>query len=233
MKRRKNIALPLVIIGLFLMGFIYDQINPLLFDHDLDYQDYCLIFSTLIFCVLGLFQIYTWTQTNTPPDKKTYNVETIFDGWFNFQPHWVWIYNGVYQLYFLTIPLFFASYGELLQFLFGLAILVLVQCMIFFQWPTRTPKSWRNYQPQNCSEKMLHLTYQMDDDCNCFPSMHCSIAAYFTMTMFTFTGWWIVIPLILVGLSCLYTKQHLFVDVPAGILLGIGAHWLTFSLMFA
>ena len=226
---KKAVLLPLPII--FGMAFIYDQVNPYVFDHRLGFQNYLVIFSVFVFCIVGLFGIYTWTQSNTPKNAKTYSVETIFDRLFPFVPQWVWIYNILYQLYFLAIILFFPTAGALLEFLFGLTILVLLQCLCFIYFPTRTPTHWRNYTPKNLSEKMLHLTYKLDDDCNCFPSMHCSIASFCTMTMFLATGWWIWIPLGLVGLSCLYTKQHYFLDIPVGILLGVLVHWITFGFL--
>jgi membrane-associated phospholipid phosphatase len=56
--------------------------------------------------------------------------------------------------------------------------------------------------------------------------MHTSVAMLTALHLFTDFGLWAFAFPVLIGLSCLYTKQHYVIDVPAGVVLG----WVTFQL---
>jgi len=50
--------------------------------------------------------------------------------------------------------------------------------------------------------------------------MHTSVATLTALHLWPMLGGWVLLFPALIGLSCLYTKQHYIVDVPAGALLG-------------
>lgn len=65
-----------------------------------------------------------------------------------------------------------------------------------------------------------------DDRSNSFPSMHCSVATLTALHIFPSLGVAVFAFPGLIALSCLFTKQHFVIDIPAGIALG----WFTFEL---
>ena len=68
-----------------------------------------------------------------------------------------------------------------------------------------------------------------DKSNNCFPSMHVSVAtltAYHLKTNIAGIGNWIFLFPVIIGLSALFTKQHYFLDLIPGALLG----WFCFQI---
>jgi membrane-associated phospholipid phosphatase len=55
--------------------------------------------------------------------------------------------------------------------------------------------------------------------------MHTSVATLTAIHLYPSLGSWAWLFPVLIGLSCLFTKQHYVVDVPAGAVLG----WVTFE----
>jgi membrane-associated phospholipid phosphatase len=55
--------------------------------------------------------------------------------------------------------------------------------------------------------------------------MHTSVARLTALHLYPILGTWVFAFPVLIGLSCLFTKQHYVVDIPAGGVLG----WLAFQ----
>jgi membrane-associated phospholipid phosphatase len=72
----------------------------------------------------------------------------------------------------------------------------------------------------------LKFIQGFDAENNCFPSLHNSLAAYISLTLFPLMGWYCLIFIFLIAVSTLVTKQHQFVDVIPGIALGGLVYWL-------
>jgi membrane-associated phospholipid phosphatase len=96
-------------------------------------------------------------------------------------------------------------------------------------FPVAVPRSWRSINGnQSISTKFLSLVQRFDARTNCFPSMHVSVA---TLTAFhislnqPLSAPWIFLFPLFISMSALFTKQHYFLDLPAGMLLG----WLVFE----
>jgi membrane-associated phospholipid phosphatase len=66
---------------------------------------------------------------------------------------------------------------------------------------------------------------RFDARSNSFPSMHVSVAVLTAFHLQPHLGLLALAFPGLIALSCLFTKQHYFLDLPAGALLG----WFTFS----
>ena len=70
------------------------------------------------------------------------------------------------------------------------------------------------------SERFLASVQSLDARSNSFPSMHTSVATLTALHLLSLIGPWALFFPAIIGLSCLYTKQHYVIDVPAGAALG-------------
>jgi membrane-associated phospholipid phosphatase len=106
-------------------------------------------------------------------------------------------------------------------------LLLLGLQMAFFTFvPVATPLEWRTCNlKRGRSERFLAFVQTMDGRTNSFPSMHTSVATLTALHLYPIVGPAIVVFPVLIGLSCLFTKQHFVVDLPAGAALG----WLVFG----
>jgi membrane-associated phospholipid phosphatase len=91
----------------------------------------------------------------------------------------------------------------------------------FLFFPVVTPESWRDgIDKQSRSERFLAFVRTFDASSNSFPSMHTSVATLTAFHLYPTLGHWAFGFPVVIGLSCLFTKQHYLIDVPAGALLG-------------
>jgi membrane-associated phospholipid phosphatase len=77
-----------------------------------------------------------------------------------------------------------------------------------------------------CNESVLTAGQSFDARSNSFPSMHTSVATLTALHLAPIFGPWVFLFPLLIGLSCVFTKQHYLIDIPTGALLG----WLVFFL---
>ena len=75
------------------------------------------------------------------------------------------------------------------------------------------------------SERFLALVQKFDAPTNSFPSMHTSVAMLTALHLAPHVGAAAFAFPLLIALSCLFTKQHYLIDLPAGAVLG----WWTFA----
>jgi membrane-associated phospholipid phosphatase len=109
-------------------------------------------------------------------------------------------------------------------------LLLLFQMTFFVLFPVATPEHWRIADPRRgWSERLLALVQRFDARSNSFPSMHTSVATLTALHLYPSVGSGALAFPLLIGLSCLFTKQHYVVDIPAGAALG----WLSFELFRA
>ena len=95
----------------------------------------------------------------------------------------------------------------------------------FVLFPVVTPTSWRSSsQRRSLSEQFLAFVQRFDAASNSFPSMHVSVAMLTALHLYSGLGASVFAFPLLIALSCLFTKQHYVVDLPAGAVLG----WVTF-----
>jgi membrane-associated phospholipid phosphatase len=91
----------------------------------------------------------------------------------------------------------------------------------FISFPVVTPQSWRaGNKRRTSSERFLGFVQAFDTSSNCFPSMHVSVAMLTALHLYPLVGHWALSFPGLIGLSCLFTKQHYVLDVPSGAALG-------------
>ena len=115
---------------------------------------------------------------------------------------------------------------QFLHVAMSFVILLAMQMTFFLLFPVITPEAWRaNNQRRDLSERFLAFVQSFDGRANSFPSMHVSVATLTALHLMPNLGMWAMAFPLLIGLSCLFTKQHYLIDLPAGAVLGGAAFW--------
>ena len=185
-----------------------------------------------IFVLAGGYQLYLLPQKYRI--RKSVDFHTFIDILIPFRPNWVWAYS------FLYYPLLFSvilTMQDLRQFSFvimSFIVMLILQVVIAFLVPVKTPGAWRSYDPENSrSEKFLFKLQAVDQGGNCFPSMHISAVFLSLFHILANTSDWLspwiglmFLVAMLISASTVFTKQHYFVDIPGGIALAGCVFWL-------
>src|SRR5262249_60890891 len=144
-----------------------------------------------------------------------------------YRPSWVWIYSFLYSPVTLYTNLVMRSPREFTHLAMSFLLLLVLQMVVFISFPVVTPEEWRpECAPRTRSERFLRFVQRLDARSNSFPSMHTSVATLTALHLYSSLGpvaW--LFPL-LIGLSCLFTKQHYVIDLPAGAGLGALTFWI-------
>ena len=196
--------------------------------------DYLVLFVMAVIVIIGIYQFYFWCQRNKI--RESLNLECFVDRWFPYYPAWVWIYSGLYYPIIVLMVLTFKDMRHFCYTVFSFFILLLCQMFFFVFLPVETPEEWRNLAKgkQSVSNRFLRFVHSFDAPSNCFPSMHVSVAMLTAMHLTTNipdAGWWFFLYPLMISISALYTKQHYFLDLIPGALLGWGIFRL-FLLMY-
>jgi membrane-associated phospholipid phosphatase len=167
-----------------------------------------------------------WFPTRTLP-------QTPLDRWIPFEPGWIGVYLSIALLVPLA-PLCATRRDELARYARGLALLCLPCFAAFLLLPVEGP---RPPAPQGAA--LYGLIVSVDRPANSFPSLHAGLAVYsllFLARVLRDAGagagpraWLRTLGLVwgaLILYSTLATRQHWFLDLPAGVLLAWGAHAL-------
>jgi len=161
-------------------------------------------------------------------------VTTLSPTWLDravpFSPHWVWVYQSIYLL--LPLGWLCETADQIRRYARGFLLLAAVGFACFLCWPIAGPRP-----PQLPADPMYRLLVSYDSSANCFPSLHMALAAYAAATAVAVTTgpsrrlFSIVLPawVALIAYSTLATKQHYWIDLPPGILLGWLAQRLAFT----
>ncbi len=185
--------------------------------------DYFIHLTLSTFLIIGVYQFYFWCQRNYLTQPR--ELKLPVDDWIPYQPGWVWIYSFLYYPVILYLNWTVESARDFTYMASSYLLLLLFQMAFFLFFPVTTPQSWRkNNGKKTYSERFLAFVQSFDGESNSFPSMHTSVAMLTALHLYPSVGGWAFLFPFLIGLSCLFTKQHYLIDVPAGALLG----WLTF-----
>ena len=185
-----------------------------------DYAVHLVLGAILI---VGGYQFYFWCQRN--PIKPARELRLPLDDRIPYWPAWVWIYGFFYWPGVLYTNWVIRSSREFVYLAVSFLGLLAMQMAFFIVFPVATPESWRAINGrQTWSERFLAFVQGLDARSNSFPSMHTSVAMLTAMYLQPHLGAWAFAFPMLIGLSCLFTKQHYLVDLPAGAALG----WLAY-----
>jgi membrane-associated phospholipid phosphatase len=188
-------------------------------------SDYAVDLVMSVILIVGLYQFYFWCQRNYVTRPRELKVP--LDDMIPYQPGWVWIYSCLYYPVIVYINFAMQSPRQFLYVAMSFIILLVLQMLFFLLFPVTTPEHWRTCnQRRTRSERFLAFVQSFDTRANCFPSMHASVATLTALHLLPQVGPWVWSFPVLVGVSCLFTKQHYLIDLPAGAALGALAFWI-------
>jgi len=172
-----------------------------------------------VFLIVGVYQFYFWCQRN--PFNRPREFRLPIDDQVPYRPRWVWIYSFLYYPVLVAINWSVTSARHFLYVAMSYTLLLLFQMAFFTLVPVATPLEWRTCNlRRGRSERFLAFVQSIDGRSNSFPSMHMSVATLTALHLYPAAGPLVFLFPILIGLSCLYTKQHYVLDLPAGAALG-------------
>ena len=181
-----------------------------------------LLLSTIL--IVGVYQFYFWCQRNAWSTPRQLKIP--LDDLIPYRPRWVWIYSCLYYPVIVYINFVIHTPREFLYMATSFLVLLVLQMAFFVLFPVSTPEDWRALnRERGRSERFLAFVRRFDASSNCFPSMHVSVATLTALHLQPALGPWAFVFPALIALSCLFTKQHYVVDLPAGALLG----WVAFQ----
>ena len=187
--------------------------------------DYAFNLILSVFLIVGIYQFYFWCQRNVLVRPR--GLKLAADEWIPYWPSWVWVYSCLYYPVLLYVNLMVDSPRQFVQLVISYVLLLSLQVMFFMVFPVETPEEWRMCNTRrNWSERFLSLVQSFDDRSNSFPSMHCSVAMLTALHLFPHMGAIAFAFPALIGLSCVFTKQHYVIDIPAGAGLG----WIAYEM---
>jgi membrane-associated phospholipid phosphatase len=169
--------------------------------------------------IVGAYQFYFWCQRNVLFEPRVFR--SPVDDRIPYLPAWVWIYSLLYYPAILYVNVVLKTAEQFTRVAFSYLLLLALQAFFFVIFPVRTPHHWRPAQ-RRCgySERFLAFVQRYDAPSNSFPSMHTSVAMLTALHLYGHSGPLAFAFPLLIGLSCVFTKQHYLVDIPAGAALG-------------
>ncbi|HEX7653113.1 MAG TPA: phosphatase PAP2 family protein [Verrucomicrobiae bacterium] len=188
------------------------------------FSDHLIDLVLSVFLIVGVYQFYFWCQRNQFARVRALKIP--LDDAIPYYPRWVWIYSGLYYPVIVYINFVVESPRQFLHIAMSYILLLVAQMAFFVFFPVATPDEWRSInQRRGKSERFLAFVQGLDATSNSFPSMHTSVAVLTAMHLWPNLGPWSMAFPGLIALSCLFTKQHYLLDLPAGAILG----WLVFQ----
>lgn len=176
-----------------------------------------LVLSTIL--IVGTYQFYFLTQRYQLAKVRTFNFK--IDEMLPYWPSWAWVYSFFYYPAILYLNWLVQDARQFTMMAFSYILLLLMQMTFFYIYPVSTPDHWRDINKGNTfSERFLKLVHKYDAPTNCFPSMHVSVAVLTALHAAGQLGEAVYAFPVLIGLSCIFTKQHYVIDLPFGAFLG-------------
>ncbi len=187
-------------------------------------SDYIINLTLSAIMIVGAYQFYFWCQRN--PMRATRTFHSPLDEAIPYWPFWAWIYSFLYYPAILYLNLLAPSPAAFTRMAISFIVLLFMQMVFFVIFPVETPEHWRELnQGKGLSERFLQFVRRFDAASNCFPSMHTSVAMLTALFALPTIGPIAFAFPLLIGLSCLFTKQHYLLDLPSGAALG----WLAYQ----
>jgi membrane-associated phospholipid phosphatase len=189
--------------------------------------DYVVMLIMALILIIGVYQFYFWCQRNAI--RKPIQLECFIDRYFKFKPWWIWIYSGIYYPIIVCTIFSFTDFRQFNYTVISFIILLVIQMLFFLFLPVQTPPSWRQQASGSSpAHRFIRYIQTFDKANNCFPSMHVSVSTLTSLhllTNFPSLGLWIWAFPALIALSALHTKQHFFLDLIPGAIVG----WIAFE----
>ncbi len=186
--------------------------------------DFAVHLLLSVILIVGVYQFYFWCQRRALRPAREFAPGPL-DRLIPYRPGWVWIYSGLYYPAILYANLAMRNSRQFVYLAVSYLLLLAAQMAFFLLFPVVTPEAWRAPKGgAGWSQRFVDLVQALDSRANCFPSMHCSVAMLTALHLLPLAGPAVFLFPALIGVSCLFTKQHYFVDLAPGLLLGWGVH---------
>ena len=186
-------------------------------------SDYVINLILSVILIVGAYQFYFLTQRR--PLRAARAFHSPFDERMPYWPAWSWVYSFLYYPAILYLNLIATDARHFTLMAFSFILLLLMQMSFFYAYPVSTPDHWRQLnQGVTLSERFLRFVHKFDAPSNCFPSMHVSVAMLTALHALPSLGPTAYAFPALIAISCIFTKQHYIIDLPAGAALGWAAH---------
>lgn len=175
------------------------------------------------------FQLYLWLQKN-PLFAVTQIPATALDDWIGFQPWTITLYLSLWVYTALPVALQ-PDKPRLLRYTGAISVLCLIALLVFLVWPTSVSDA---VGVRPASNGLFAMLYAVDSTGNACPSLHVAASVMSCMwlqailTQVRAPAWLNAVNVawcLGIVFSTLATKQHLLLDVLAGVALGIGIAW--------
>ena len=185
--------------------------------------DYVIHLLMTVFLIFGVYQFYFWCQRH--PVVACRRFSGTLDERIPFRPRWAWIYSFLYYPAIVYLNWTVTSPRHFNHLAMSFFVLLVGQMAFFVFFPVETPAHWRTLNVgRTWSEKFLLFVRRFDAPSNCFPSMHVSVAMLTALHAQAQLGPVVFLFPLLIALSCIFTKQHYLLDLPAGAALGWTAY---------
>jgi membrane-associated phospholipid phosphatase len=185
--------------------------------------DYAIHLVMTVFLIFGVYQFYFWCQRH--PQAAPRRFAARLDERIPYWPVWAWIYSFLYYPAIAYLNWTVDSPREFNHVAMSFFILLGGQMAFFVYFPVETPTHWRHINTgRSLSERFMRFVHRFDAPSNCFPSMHVSVAMLTALHAWATLGPLAFLFPALIAVSCVFTKQHYLVDLPAGAALGWGAY---------
>ena len=186
----------------------------------------------LLKLVLGVGLIVMFAVLYILPQRyPVFPVITMQPAWIDrmipFMPGFVYLYESLYLIMPIA-PWLMTSKNELARYSMGLVFMSSVGFCFFFFWPTLSPRPIDIHNANMLYRNLITF----DNELNAFPSLHVAYALFHSACCHkvfragprhNLLRWSIWIWALGISLSTLPTKQHVFVDVVGGAILGLGS----------
>ena len=187
--------------------------------------DYVIHLTLSGFLIVGVYQFYFWCQRVRVATPR--QLRLPIDDQIPYWPRWAWIYSCLYYPVILYINAVMQSSQQFAHVAMSYVVLLGMQMLFFLFFPVVTPPEWRAFNTRSTrSERFLGVIQRFDAPSNSFPSMHVSVAMLTALHLQSSVGAWVFAFPVLIGISCLFTKQHYLTDLPAGAVLGWVAYYV-------
>ena len=174
-----------------------------------------ITFQSLMYLISRLFESHHHLIGNTIDTKIPFNI------WFMI-PYCLW-----YILIFI-VPYFLYKKDKdnFIRYIYSYMICTLIANIIFIVYPTTVARP--EITGKGILEFITSFIFKIDNPpMNCFPSLHCAMSMLFILFILEIKNVkknvkiTITLISILIMISTLYTKQHVFIDLISGVILAI------------
>jgi membrane-associated phospholipid phosphatase len=170
---------------------------------------------------------YAWAKLE-PFNEATLLPLTAIDEAIPLLPWTVWIYGSgtkMALLAWLAVP----DSKAARRLFFSLTLSAMICWVFFLAWPTTFPRElWPLPAGESATLQEFRSLRGADSPSNCFPSQHVALAWAMALCWVDWTRRrWVKVSIVAwavaVSVCTLTTKQHYLIDIPGGMLAGIGA----------